>query len=108
MRTVLHRVVEQVEHHLPQRTAVGQRVHVGRVCRFDADVGGAGERNPILDDRGDRVTQVDRLRAQARHLPLGAREVENVLDQMHQPPSLLHDHARRGPPLLFASARGPG
>ena len=39
--------------------------------------------------------QVERLRAEPRHPPLGAREVQNVLDEMHQPPAFLHDHICR-------------
>ena len=62
---------------------------------FDRHVGGARERQPILDDRRDRLTQIERLRSEARHATLGAREMENVLHEMHEATAFLYDHVRR-------------
>ena len=51
----------------------------------------------------DRLIQVDRLGTQARHLPLGAREVQDVLDEVHQPAAFLDDHAGRGATLVVGA-----
>ena len=90
---------------MSQRTSVGDGMHVGRELRVDRHVRRARERQPVVDDRLHRLVQVERLRSEARHASLGAREMENVLHEMHEAPAFLHDHVgRRASFLLRANA----
>lgn len=95
--------MDVIEHHLTKRASVGNHVDVVRTFGANVNVGCTHEREPIVDDRANRVTQIERLLPQPRHPAFGAREMQNVLDEVHQAPAFLHDHISRRSALAVAA-----
>ena len=77
------------------------RVNVDTIPRLDANVGCIGQRPPVVDDALNGGAEIERLRPEARHPALGTREVQDVLDEMHEATSFLHDDVGRRIPLGF-------
>ncbi len=100
---VLHRVVEQVEEHLPHRAGIGGHDEVLRYLRSDRRATRRCERRKAVDHLLHQRRERSGLGRDVRRLPLRAREVQQVLDEMGQAPSLLVDDRQRAAALFVGS-----
>jgi hypothetical protein len=83
-RSVLHRVVEQIEEDLAQRARVRDAHDVRLERRLDHDVPRPRHRPEHLHRLAHLRRQLRRHRRELDRLPLRPRELQNVLDEMRQ------------------------